>query len=238
MKFSLLTLVGLIASCTSIFAGPILDGAVSAGEYSFVTTLHPYVDGTDASGGVQNVSLYWTTDANYVYGAVVGDLSQPFQNFANIYVYSSGASTAVGTGTPGTYGDGNDVIIETTTDWGFANPSGIIPATRQIFTPSTVGSVTTASLGGVSVAYNSATLTDEFQISKSLLGNYDVLRFGGQLFAYEFNTGSGDRVPGALVAESAAATPEPSTWFLIAGSFLLLPLLRNRKVVALRRATK
>src|ERR1019366_2522782 len=106
----------LLASC-SLWAGPVLDGVVSPGEYDFITTLSPYVNGVDASGGVQNVGLYWTTDSSFVYGAVVGDLSQPFAPFANVYVYSSSASTDTGTSLPGVYGDGNDVIIEGTSDW-------------------------------------------------------------------------------------------------------------------------
>jgi hypothetical protein len=39
-------------------------------------------------------------------------------------------------------------------------------------------------------------------------------------FAYEFDTGSEDRVPGAQVPESLTATPEPTTWMMMAGSLL------------------
>ena len=220
--------IALLAMCGSLSAGTILDGIISPGEYTYITTLKPYVNGSNASGGVQNVALYWTTDANFVYGAVIGDLNQPFAAFANIYVYSSGASHQTGTGNPGVYGDGNDVLIEGTTNWGFVDPSGMIAGTRHFFTPTTTGGLTSASLAGVSFAYAPSTLTEEFQIDKSLLGSYDVLRFGGQLFAFEFNTGSSNRVPGALVEETSA--PEPSTWMLLAGAFSILPFLRKKRV--------
>src|SRR6185437_9446054 len=151
-----------------------------------------------------------------------GDLSQNFEPFANIYVYSSGPSTDLGTSTPGTYGDGNDVLIEGTNQWGYGQPTGFIAGSQTSLNSSTNAGVTSGSSGGVSVAYNAATLTEEFSISKALLGNYDVLRFGGQLFAYEFDTGSADRVPGALVPESATATPEPTTWMMMAGSLFAL----------------
>jgi hypothetical protein len=216
--------LGLLAATFSLQAST-LDGTVSAGEYTYITTLSPWVNGSSALGGTQNVQLYWATDATNVYGAVVGDLSQNYAPFANIYVYSSGPSTDLGTSTPGTYGDGDDVLIEGTNQWGYANPSGFIPGTQTSLGSTTNAGVTSGSSGGVSVAYNAATLTEEFSISKALLGNYDVLRFGGQLFAYEFDTGSTDRVPGALVPESLTATPEPTTWMMMAGSLFALLLI-------------
>jgi hypothetical protein len=223
----LLTL-GLLAATFSLQATT-LDGDISSGEYTYITTLSPWVNGADASGGTQNVKLYWATDANNVYGAVVGDLTQNFEPFANIYVYSSGASTDLGTTAPGVYGDGNDILIEGTSQWGYGQPTGFIPGTQTSLNSSTAAGVTSGSSGGVSVAYNAATLTEEFSISKALLGNYDVLRFGGQLFSYEFDTGSDDRVPGALVPESLVASPEPTTWMMMTGAlFGLLVIGRSR----------
>jgi hypothetical protein len=220
---SLLAL-GLLAATFSLQAST-LDGTVSAGEYTYITTLSPWVNGSNASGGTQNVKLYWSTDATNVYGAVVGDLSQSAEPFANIYVYSSDTSTDLDTNAPGVYGDGNDILIEGTNQWGYGQPTGFIPGTETSLGSSTAGGVTTGSSGGVSVAYNATALTEEFSISKTLLGNNNVLRFGGQLFAYEFDRGSGDRVPGALVPESLGATPEPTTWMMMAGSLFALLLI-------------
>jgi hypothetical protein len=219
----LLTL-GLLAATFSLQAST-LDGTVSSGEYTYITTLSPWVNGTNAIGGTQNVKLYWSTDANNVYGAVVGDLSQNSEPFANIYVYSSGPSTDLGTNTSGVYGDGNDILIEGTNQWGYAQPTGFIPGTQTSLNSSTAGGVTSGASGGVAVAYSASTLTEEFSISKSLLGNYDVLRFGGQLFSYEFDTGSDDRVPGALVPESLVASPEPTTWMMMTGALFALALI-------------
>jgi hypothetical protein len=231
-SLSLTFALAMLATGSPLLAGPITDGVVNPGEYNYITTLSPYVNGTDGSGGVQNVSLYWATDSSYVYGAVVGDLSQPSAEppFANVYVYSSGASTNLNTSAPGVYGDGDDILIESANDWGFGGPSGFNPGTEQLFTQSTSGGVTTGASDGITVAFDAATLTEEFAIPKALLGNYDVLRFGGQLFAYEFDTGSSDRVPGALVAETfPAPTPEPSTWMMIAGAMALVPFYRRKK---------
>lgn len=223
--------LGFLAVTFSLQAST-LDAVISPGEYNYVTTLSPWVNGSNPSGGTQNVKLYWQTDANNVYGAVVGDLTQNFEPFANIYIYSSGASTDLGTHAAGVYGDGNDILIEGTNQWGYGQPTGFIPGTQVSLGSSTSGAVTSGSSGGVSVAYDAATLTEEFSISKSLLGNYDVLRFGGQLFAYEFNTGSTDRVPGALVPESVAATPEPATWMMMTTALFALLLIGRSRLSA------
>jgi hypothetical protein len=201
-------------------AAPVLDGVLSPGEWgSPIWSVQPYVNGTDATGGVQDVKLYWQFDATKVYGAVVGDPTQPSAfTPANIYLYSSTANTNLNTNTPGTYGDNDDVLIEGNQQWGFGHPSAPFLTNAQTLVLS--GNVYSAA--GVSLSYNASTLTEEFSIDRSILGNYDSFRFGGQLYAYEFNTGSGDRQPGAI-----AAVPEPSGLGLL--GVVGLGLLRRRR---------
>jgi hypothetical protein len=217
-SFAILVAIGL--STVSASATPTIDGVISPGEWGApVGELAPWVNGNDATSGTQDVKLYWSVDATNVYGAVVGNTSDPSEPFANVYLYSSTASTNLTTNTPGTYGDGDDILMESANDWGFGGPSGFIaPPTN--FTE--VGATDVYTSGGITVAFNPSTLTEEFSIPRSLVGNYDQLRFGGQLWTYEFDTGSTDRVPGVLVA-----LPEPSSLALVA--FGGVALLKRRR---------
>jgi hypothetical protein len=211
-------------TATAALAGPVsIDGVFTPGEWGDpVAHLTPYVDGLGLPR--QSVDLYWWTDAQRVYGAVVGDPSLPYAFTApNVYVYSSGTSMRPD-GTFGTYGDGDDVIIESGNKWHFSLNGPIFWAGPDHLLPMIVtGTIHSGSDGLVSLAYDTSTLVTEFSIDRSLLGDYDKYRFGGQLYAYEFNTGSGDRQAGAMVD----STPEPATMFLIGGGLIAAALVRR-----------
>lgn len=158
------------------------------------------------SSGALPISIYWQTDSQYVYGAMVADTSAPGWatrpgNFANVYVYSS---ALVG----GTLGDGNDVIIQTTSDWltgdsNLTNPvanitdapvpagTALDPGDRDTFTQN--GTVYTSDGGLVTVGWAGGnTNVIEFQIDKSVL-NYNAsapytnFRVGVQGWSYDLS---------------------------------------------------
>jgi hypothetical protein len=217
MKLSTLATVFasiLTAGSSAALAGTAtLDGTITAGDgygAPVKTYVDQYVNGNDATSGLNTVSSYFTFDASKVYGAIHFDsgAGSPFPG-SNVYFYSSTANTNNVTGLPGTYGDGNDIIAEGANGWGYADPSGITGGIHFPYSPATVD-----------YTFN-GTDTVEFSIARSLLGDYNSFRYGGQLFAYEFHTGSGDRQPGALVA-----VPEPTTLAAIGGA---ASLLRRRR---------
>ena len=197
---------------TTAFAAPVVDGTISPSD-GYGAPVATYVD-QNGDGGPNTVSTYFTYDANYVYGAVHLDSGTPSpfaaNGAANIYVYSSGANTDLDTGAPGVYGDGNDIIAEGDNGYGYADPSGITGGVHYAYSPSTVNFV-----------YN-GTDTVEFSIARSILGNYDSFRFGGQLFSYDFHTGSEDAEPGAIVY-----VPEPASLGLLGVGGLTM--LRRRR---------
>src|SRR5262249_54211452 len=98
--------------------------------------------------------------------------------------------------------------------WGYATPSGIAGGIHYAYSPATVNYI-----------YNGSD-TVEFSIARSILGDYDSFRFGGQLFGYEFHTG-GDRVPGAVVA-----VPETASLGLLARGAAGLFVARRRRALA------
>ncbi len=217
----------LLMTAAAASAGTVVvDGTFSPGEWGApVAHLTPYVDGVGLPQ--QSVDLYWWTDAQRVYGAVVGDPALPYAfPTANVYVYSSGASLRPD-GTAGTYGDGDDVIIESGDKWHFSLNGPILWAGPDHLLPMVIsGTVHSGSDGLVSLAFDTSTLVTEFSIDRSLLGDYDQYRFGGQLYAYEFNTGSSDRQPGAMVD----STPEPSAMVLMGiGVGLIAAVRRYRR---------
>uniref|UniRef100_Q01PF6 Ice-binding protein C-terminal domain-containing protein n=1 Tax=Solibacter usitatus (strain Ellin6076) TaxID=234267 RepID=Q01PF6_SOLUE len=200
-----------------------IDGVFNPAEWGApVAHLTPYVDGIGLPQ--QSVDLYWWTDAQRVYGAVVGDAALPYAfPTANVYVYSSGTSLRPD-GTAGTYGDGDDVIIESGDKWHFSLNGPIVWAGPDHLLPMAIaGTIHSGSDGLVSLAFDTSTLVTEFSIDRSLLGDYDKYRFGGQLYAYEFNTGSGDRQPGVL----ADSTPEPSAMVLMGIGVGLIAMARR-----------
>lgn len=232
MKFFSLILV-LCATAGFASADPILDGMVTAGEYAYqYGPFMPYINGTD--GATQNIMLYYTPGGQYAYGAVVADPSKPtaFPG-ANIYLYSSTPSID-SHGNPGVYGDGNDVLIEGANDFGFASPNPPYILNPQSLNPMTNGNlITGSSANGIQVVINTSTDVEEFRIPVSLLadpfgGQYNQYRLGGQFFAYEFMTGSGDRIPGPLVPGVAAA-PEPASIGLFGTALLLFGLRQYRR---------
>src|SRR4051794_15111381 len=114
-------ILSLLVITSAAMAGPVnIDGNFTPGEWGVpVKHLSPYVGGGN-TGPQQSVDLYWWTDAQRVYGAIVGDPSLPMAFApANVYVYSSGTSL-LPDATPGVYGDGNDVIIESGNRWHFS----------------------------------------------------------------------------------------------------------------------
>jgi hypothetical protein len=207
-----------------------VDGKFTAGEWGApVKHVSPYLNGV--SGVQQSVDLYWWTDANRVYGAIVGDPTLPSAfPTANVYVYSSGLSTRPDH-TTGTYGDGDDVIIESGSVWHFSLNGPPWAGPSHPLTLATTGSITVGTDPSVTLAYDTANLVTEFSIDRSLLGTYDQFRYGGQLYAYEFNTG-GDREEGPMVPSSVAPVPEPATVVLfgtlLAGAFGLTRARRKR----------
>lgn len=211
----------VVASLTSLASAITVDGVIDSGYGAPVKVYtDQYVNGTDASGGVNTVSTYFTYDDNFVYAAAHLDSGTAAFAGANFYIYSGSANNLYGTGTPGTYGDGNDILAEGQSTWGYGQPTPPYKVGSFAYDPATVNYV-----------YNAATQTAEISIARSLLGNYDSFRFGGQLFAYEFHTG-GDRVDGAIVsvgdATITAAAPVP----LPTAAFATTPLLA---LTALRR---
>ena len=220
----------LLMTAAVATADVMVDGKFSPGEWGApVKHVSPYL-GT-IPGPQQSVDLYWWTDAARVYGAVVGDPTLPYAFApANIYVYSSGLSTRPDH-TTGTYGDGDDIIIESGSIWHTSLNGPPWAGTPHNLPMTTTGTIHTGTDGLVTFAYDTAALVTEFSIDRSLLGNYDQFRYGGQLYAYEFNTG-GDRQEGPMVASSVAAVPEPSTLVLfgtlLAGAFGLTRARRKR----------
>jgi hypothetical protein len=230
MMTQLMRVVGFcLLAATVAFAGPLVDGVFTIGEWGApVLHVNPYLSGT--SGPQQSINLYWdNTDPQRLFGAVVGDPSLPIAFFpANIYVYSSGTSLRPN-GTPGVYGDGDDLIIGGTEllvtlngpPWGMSLGALIMQAVNGDVNHKVGGDA-----GGiVTLGWNRNTLVTEFSIDRAFLGDYDQFRFGGQLYAYEFNRGGGDREPGAMVA----ATPEPGTLLSLVGGGALLAILRARR---------
>jgi hypothetical protein len=198
-------------------AAPVLDGSLDAADgygAAVKTYTDNYVNGSDATGGTNVVSTYFTFDSSYVYGAVKLESGPAAFLGANIYVYSSTQSTNQDSNTPGVYGDGNDVILAGSSGYQFT-----------VNGPPWATAITSYSPGTATYVFN-GTDTIEFSINRSLLGNYDQFRFGGQLFAYEFHTG-GDRVDGPLVS----VVPEPTA--VAVASLAAAGLLLRR-----RRATR
>jgi MYXO-CTERM domain-containing protein len=198
MKNALLIAATLAAAAASAQAVPTINGSIDVADgygAPVKTYVDQYVNGSDASSGLNTVSTYFTFDATKVYGAIHFDsgAASPFPG-SNVYMYSSTANTSLSTGLPGTYGDLNDIIAEGANGWGYASPSGIIGGIHYSYSPATVDYI------------SNGTDTVEFSIARSLLGDYDSFRYGGQLFAYEFHTGSGDRQPGALLAALGLAS--------------------------------
>lgn len=209
MKNSLnLIVAGLVATAavTAQAATATVDGVLNVSDgYGAPVKVYNdnWIDGVSAAGGTNVVSTYFTFDANYVYGAVTLDSGAAAFPGANIYFYSGSANTNTITNTPGTYGNGDDVIAEGANGWGFTLNASPWTTGPTPYNPATVNYV-----------YNGSN-TVEFSINRALLGSYDSFRYGGQLFAYEFHTG-GDRIDGAIVA-----VPEPTTLAAIAGASML-----------------
>jgi hypothetical protein len=204
----------VLATAAAASAAPVIDGTLDAADgygAPVKTYADNYINGSDASGGTNVVSTYFAFDDSKVYGAVKLDSGAAAFPGANIYVYSSSPNTNKVTGQPGVYGSGDDFILEGANGWREA--------------------LGAAPWGNASQPYNASTIqylfngsdTVEFSIARSMLGDYDSFRYGGQLFAYEFHTG-GDRVDGAIVA-----VPEPATLAAIAGGALLLLGRRRRR---------
>jgi hypothetical protein len=206
-------------------AGPVMDGILTPDEYGAGPIKHfsPFVNGANPTGGVQSVDVYWWIDAWNVYGAVVGDPSSPHLPQANIYVYSTNSSRDLA-GNPGAYGDGDDVIIEGLNRWSLSLNDAPWATTPQTFAVTPLGGGRQlGEAGGIVVAFNPATLVQEFLIPRSIVGDYSVYRYGGQLYAYEFNTGTASREPGAL----APGIPEPGTWLLLMSGVVAVMVSRR-----------
>jgi hypothetical protein len=185
-----------------VHAAPVIDGVFSSSDNwgASVATITE-----DNGGNALPVSVYWQADSQYVYAAFVADTSSAGWTarpgtFANVYVYSS---AAVG----GTLGDGNDVIVQTTSDWltGDSNlsnpvanitdvpvPAGTALAVndRDSFTQS--GDVYTSD-GLITVGWTGGnTNVIEVKIDKSVLdynaaSPYTNLRVGIQGWSYDLS---------------------------------------------------
>jgi len=217
-KFFAAGIAAVALTAAAADAAPITDGTLDIADgYGAPVKVYTdnWIDGASAAGGTNQVSTYFSYDATKVYGAIHLDSGTAAFGGANVYFYSGSANTNLDTNLPGTYGDGNDVIAEGANGWGFSLSAAPWKTPSVAYSPSTVNYV-----------FN-GTDTVEFSIDRSLLGNYDSYRYGGQLFAYEFHTG-GDRVDGAIVA-----VPEPTGVALIGlGAGALLLRRRSRARVA------
>jgi len=221
-----------------------IDGAKSAGEYDdtfFSVTRDSFINGVDASGGFQRTTRFLNFDANYVYVAfeadtafettrvndngTPSDTSDDFNetanafasrpgNFVNAYLYSSSPSQFRSDGTTASYGDGDDVVIETTNSLGFGNPNGITESTRQSFVPvaGTDRYVDDPAVqpDGIVVGFDGTSNFYEAAISRDLVDfdDYTGLRVGGQAFAYGFTFNTVELPvpePTAVAAAAAAA---------------------------------
>ena len=223
-----LALIGVLFASFA-FAAPTLDGTLSFNEYgSVVKHVSPYVNGADASGGVQEVDLYFSSDATHYYGAVVGDPGTPSLPSVNLYLYNSFVGEGV-------YGDGDDLLVHGINNYGFAlNFDPWITVAHTFAAPTILpnGVKLVSDPGKVSVAFNEAELVYEWSVLKSLVnpgGAYPRLRYGGQLFGYEFVLGGGSRMPGALVTFPESQVPEPSTVSLMLGGLVFAGAMRLRK---------
>lgn len=205
--------VAALASAAS--AGSIVvDGTISGTDAS---ALGAAVKTYSQTGPTSTVSSYFTYDNAFVYGAIHLDSGTSAFPGSNVYVYSSTANHLYGSGTAGSYGDGNDVLIEGANGWGYGDSAGLIGGIHYTY-----------AAGTVNYAFN-GTDTVEFSIARSLLGNYDSFRFGGQLFNYEFHLGGTDAGAGALVSVAAASVPTPAALVSAPALLGLVALRRKRR---------
>jgi hypothetical protein len=142
--------------------------------------------------------------------------------FVNLYLFSSNVNGQQPLNTPGLYGDLDDVIIESNTQWGFGNNAGIIPGTA---TPLVAqgGNVWADVTNGVFVGFAGGSSNFyEAAIDRDLVDfdDYQTLRVGGQSWAYGFTYGTFN-----------TAVPEPTSLAVI-GVGAAAMLMRRRRSTA------
>jgi hypothetical protein len=230
-----LLMLGVSAAPVLADTVPVIDGVFNASDNwgAPVETLN-----LTNPGGNVTIQAYWTTDATTVYGAFVADTSSAGWasrpgNFANIYAYTGTMYDAGGVG------DGNDVVIQTNTDWINADDNLTNPfagTTANVFsTTPDPGTTSTYTVNGVTVGWtggNSNVI--EFSISKSILGAFPDYKLGVQGWSYDIDPSqwtyqSADAVSGG----SAPATPLPASAMSGGAALALLGLghwFRSRKV--------
>lgn len=200
MKNAMLTAAIVIACTGAALAMPVGVDGLKGAEWNSPNATSTF---TMSSGsGSFSVEGFVRWDADFVYAAFEADTSDAgwagHQNFANLYVYST-------TGGGGAYGDGDDVIVETTNQWGTSLNAA--PWIDNVTAFSAMGG-NVYDGGDVILGYinNSSSNFIEVAIDRDLLnfGSYSEMRFGGQLWSYDFQFQNFD-VAGTVIPTPLAA---------------------------------
>lgn len=217
-----------LMSCATVVAGSfagaeasaaiVVDGVISPGEYDGASHFQHTHSGI-------TTDRYFAMDNDFVYLAFVADTTTLPQPFVNAYIYSGGSNALKSGGGFGVYGDDNDFIIEGLnlrksrggpTVWSEQYIDGTDTDPTARVQVEFIDPVTSELVGSFVKDGN----VYEARISRDLLNadDYQTLRFGGQLWSYDF-------------IYDNAPVPEPGTMTLWAIASVLGggALLRRRK---------
>lgn len=218
-KVSALVALGLL-SCTTIASADAINVGLIDG-----------VKGSEWSAGDQigtlngNVNVYAQQDSNYIYVAYEYTGLESAKNFDGVNHYVD--SYQLG----GTYGDGDDVIIEGGNyHWAF----GLAGGPPWETTPTNFATLGTGQYGdatnGVYEGYLPGVQSDfaEFAIKKSLLNfdSYASIEIGGQPWTYSFDFI--EIAPSSINTATAAPLPASAWSGLALMGLLAIPAARRR----------